>query len=160
MTESEKSKRGSSVEMQEENPVRSSIVDSGLEHSLETLATAFTASARRWEAIVYPSLFAFILLAVYGFYLIYNLTSDVRRVADNMDEIVINMDEISIDMKVMSNNMVVMTHTLEGQSAAMREMTFYMGNINHSMVRMRYDIAVMNNSVSRPMQFMNTFLPW
>ena len=160
MTESEKSKLGSSVEMEEENPRRPSIVDSGLEHSLETLSTAFTASARRWEAIVYPSLFAFILLAAYGFYLIYNLTNDVKRVADNMDAIVTNMEDISVNMRVMSNNMVVMTQTLEGQSAAMREMTFYMGNINQSMVRMRYDIAVMNNSVSRPMQFMNTFLPW
>lgn len=134
--------------------------DHGLGDSLETLAVAFTASARRWEAIVYPSLFAFILLAVYGFYLIYNLTSDVRRVADNMEEIVTNMSEISINMRVMSNNMVVMTQTLDTQSSTMREMTFYMGNINHSMIRMRYDIAVMNNSVSRPMQFMNTFLPW
>jgi len=160
MTESEKSKRGSSVEMEKENPRRPSIVDSGLEHSLETLSTAFTASARRWEAIVYPSLFAFILLAAYGFYLIYNLTNDVKRVADNMDAIVTNMEDISVNMRVMSNNMVVMTQTLDTQSSSMREMTFYIRNIDVSVRQMRYDMSVMNNSVSRPMQFMNTFLPW
>ncbi len=83
--------------------------------SLESLSTTFAASAKRWEAIVYPSLFAFILLASYGFFLIYNLTTDVRRVADNMDKIVYNMSEISVNMKVMSNNMVIMTQTMDQQ---------------------------------------------
>lgn len=164
MNESKKSKIEPSMDKDEKSPSLESVLnnkmDGGLEHSLETLSTAFTASARRWEAIVYPSLFAFILLAAYGFYLIYNLTSDVRRVADHMEEIVTSMSDISVNMRVMSNNMVVMTQTLDTQSASMREMTFYMGNINQSMVRMRYDLAVMNNSVSRPMNFMNTFLPW
>lgn len=164
MNESKKSKIEPSMDKDEKSPSLESVLNNkmggGLEHSLETLSTAFTASARRWEAIVYPSLFAFILLAAYGFYLIYNLTSDVRRVADHMEEIVTSMSDISVNMRVMSNNMVVMTQTLDTQSASMREMTFYMGNINQSMVRMRYDLAVMNNSVSRPMNFMNTFLPW
>ena len=77
-----------------------------------------------------------------------------------MEAIVISMEDISINMRVMSNNMVVMTQTLDTQSSSMHEMTFYIRNIDRSMVRMRYDISVMNNSVSRPMQFMNTFLPW
>jgi len=145
---------------QQDAAADASYMEAGMGRSLESLASAFTASARRWEAIVYPSLFAFILLAVYGFYLIYNLTNDVGRVADNMEEIVISMEEISTNMAVISNNMVVMTQTLDSQSSSMHEMTFYMRNIDRSMVRMRYDISVMNNSVSRPMQFMNTFLPW
>ena len=164
MTESKKGADKSSVELDKKNSRNKagigSDADGALEQSLETLSSAFTASARRWEAIVYPSMFAFILLAAYGFYLIYNLTGDVRRVADHMESIVTSMDDISMNMRVMSNNMVVMTQTLDTQSSSMREMTYYMGNINQSMVRMRYDIAVMNNSVSRPMQFMNTFLPW
>ena len=165
MTESKKSESGPSVDKGEQSPKLKSVLgsdtaDGGLEHSLETLSTAFTASARRWEAIVYPSLFAFILLAAYGFFLIYNLTNDVKRVAYSMDTIVTNMEEISVNMKVMSNNMVVMTQTLDTQSSSMREMTFYMRNMDVSMRQMRYDMSVMNNSVSRPMQFMNTFLPW
>ena len=40
------------------------------------LSEVFESSARRWELIVYPSLFAFIILAAYGFYLIYNLARD------------------------------------------------------------------------------------
>ena len=41
--------------------------------SNDRLAQVFESSARRWELIVYPSLFAFIILAAYGFYLIFNL---------------------------------------------------------------------------------------
>ena len=128
MTESNKSESGPSVDSNKRGSSLKAALGSDedrcLEESLETLSAAFTASARRWEAIVYPSLFAFILLAIYGFFLIYNLTSDVRRVADSMDHIVVNMEEISVNMKVMSNNMVVMTQTLDTQSSSMHEMTF------------------------------------
>ena len=131
-----------------------------LGRSLETLSNAFTASAKRWETIVYPSLFAFILLAAYGFYLIYNLTSDVSKVARNMETIASNMQEVATNMNAVSQNMVVMTQTVDSQSASMVEMTLHMRHMSASMGQMRYDLSIMNNSVSRPMQFMNTFMPW
>ena len=121
--------------------------------SLETLSNAFMASARRWEMIVYPSLFAFILLAAYGFFLIYNLTYDVKKVANHMEHIAVNMDAVA-------HNMVVMTQTVDSQSASMKEMTLHMRNMSMSMGQMRYDLSIMNNSVSRPMSFMNSFMPW
>lgn len=128
--------------------------------SLESLSTAFTSSAKRWETIVYPSLFAFILLASYGFYLIYNLTNDVGKVANYMESIASNMDDVSVNMNAVSHNMVIMTQTVDSQSAAMNEMTLHMRHMSVSMGQMRYDMSVMNNSVSRPMQFMNSFMPW
>ena len=131
-----------------------------LGNSMESLSNAFQASARRWETIVYPSLFAFILLAAYGFYLIYNLTSDVHRVAKQMDSIATNMQQVANNMNSVSQNMVLMTQTVDSQSASMSEMTLHMRHMSASMGQMRYDLAVMNNSVSRPMQFMNTFMPW
>ena len=50
----------------------------GAQYSMDRLSMAFETSARRWELIVYPSLFAFILLAAYGFYLIFSLAKDVH----------------------------------------------------------------------------------
>ena len=44
-------------------------------YSMDRLSEAFESSARRWELIVYPSLFAFIILAAYGFFLVYSLAS-------------------------------------------------------------------------------------
>jgi methyl-accepting chemotaxis protein len=133
--------------------LRAQSMEECLGKSLESLSKAFTSSAKRWETIVYPSLFAFILLASYGFYLIYNLTTDVSRVAGHMESIARNMDAVS-------HNMVVMTQTVDSQSAAMNEMTLHMRHMSVSMGQMRYDMSVMNNSVSRPMQFMNSFMPW
>ena len=146
------------AKMEEQRIAGGSSMEDCLGRSLETLSSAFTASAKRWETIVYPSLFAFILLAAYGFYLIYNLTSDVSRVAKNMETIAANMQDVATNMNSVSRNMVVMTQTVDSQSASMVEMTLYMRHMSVSMGQMRYDLSVMNNSVSRPMQFMNTFM--
>ena len=121
--------------------------------SMETLSSAFRASAKRWEMIVYPSLFAFILLAGYGFYLIYNLSQDAHRIA-------MNMQSISDNMVTVSERMVVMSHTTEQQAAAMRDMVINMNNMNVSMNQMRHDMSVMNYNVSRPMSKINSFIPW
>jgi len=121
--------------------------------SMETLSKAFRESARRWEMIVYPSLFAFILLAAYGFYLIYSLTQDAHRVAENMQA-------ISNNMVIVSERMVKVSDTVESQSASMRQMVVSMHNMNVSMNQMRQDMSVMNHNVSRPMNKINSFMPW
>jgi hypothetical protein len=138
-----------------------------LGRSMDQLTKAFSASARRWELIVYPSLFAFILLAAYGFYLIFNLTQDVARVAVSMERITTTMVAVSDDMNSVAANIRQMTLEVNSESAAMNEMVVHMRGMNGSMQsmtasmdQMRYHIAVMNNSVSRPMQFMNSFMPW
>ena len=124
--------------------------------SLDQLANGFTESARRWEMIVYPSLVAFIILAGYGFFLIYSLTKDVHLVVEDMHKITTSMERIVVNMDTVSKNMVVMTQTVDSQSASMREMTYHVRGMNMSMNKMRYDMS----NVSRPMSFMNDFLPW
>ena len=128
--------------------------------SMEQLSTAFMASAKRWEMIVYPSLFAFIVLAGYGFFLIYSLATNVTRIADSMSSMTENMQQVSMNMNKVTQNMVLMTQTVDSQSATMHEIVVHMQGMNHSMAGMRYDISVMNNSVLRPMSFMNSFMPW
>ena len=63
------------------------------------------ASARRRECIIYPALLAFILLAAYGFYRVYTLTSDVRRLAHGMETVMISMNRISRDLATVSENL-------------------------------------------------------
>jgi methyl-accepting chemotaxis protein len=124
------------------------------------LTKTFSASARRWEMIVYHSLFAFILLAAYGFFLIYSLTTDIHRVANDMNSIDNNMQQIVTQVGSISKNMIVMTQTMDVQTDAMREMNAHVRDIAISVNLMSHEVAVMNNSVSRPMQFMNKFMPW
>ena len=135
-------------------------MDDCMGRSLDQLSKAFMASAKRWEMIVYPALVAFMLLAAYGFFLIYSLTSDASRIANNMNDMTANMERMVVHMDSMTKNMVLMTQTVDSQSASMKEMTMHMRGMNVSMNQMRYDFSVMNNSVSRPMSFMNTFMPW
>ncbi len=72
---------------------------------LDRFARNFEASARRWELIVYPSLFAFIVLASYFFFLIYRLTSDVAVMARNVSELTTSIDRMVVDMNSLSSNM-------------------------------------------------------
>jgi len=121
--------------------------------SMEMLANTFSASAKRWEMIVYPSLFAFILLAGYGFYLIYSLTQDAHQMAKNMQD-------ISNNMIVVSESMIAVSQNTNRQTAAMQDIVANMQNMNVSMNQMQRDMSVMNYSVSRPMNKINRFMPW
>ncbi len=120
---------------------------------LERLSTAFMASAKRWEMVVYPSLFAFIILAGYGFFLIYSLSRDAHQISEEMVK-------MSRQMESISQNMVIIAQTMDGQSQTMQEMAVNMRGMNASINRMRYDMSIMNQNVSRPMSFMNSFMPW
>ena len=135
--------------------------------SIDRLYQVFAASAKRWELIVYPSLLAFIILAAYGFFLVYSLATDVGRVtdsmksitthmvtvADNMNKVAENMNLMRADVKSINGSMVLMVANTHEMNRSMKTMTASMDHVRHSM-------AVMNNSVSRPMQFMNSFTPW
>ena len=131
-------------------------MDDCMGRSLDQLSKAFMSSARRWELMVYPSMVAFIILAGYGFFLIYSLTKDVHLVVQDMHKITASMERITINMDVMNKNMIVMTQTIDHQSGTMEKMAYHVSNMDRSMNRMRYDMQ----SVSRPMNFMNDFLPW
>jgi hypothetical protein len=142
----------------------------GGDYHMERLATTFESSARRWEMIVYPSLFAFIVLASYGFYLVYSLTHDVASLARNVsvltqsiDTMVTNMDSISGNMNAISGDMSEMNtkmdelgpirHTMEAMNESARSMAM-------SADGMRYQMGAMNYNIGRPMSQMSSFMPW
>ncbi len=149
-------------------------VDDCANASLERLYQTFSASARRWELIVYPSLFMFVILAAYGFYLIYSLTKDAHVMAEQMVTITSNMSNISrgmltvsgemgtvaTEMRAMNTEVATASASTEQMVANMQAMNGSMAAMTGSIDHMRYSMAVMNNSVSRPMSFMNSFMPW
>ncbi len=148
---------------------RSAVSASGDQH-LERFAKSFEASARRWELVVYPSLFAFIVLASYGFYLIYSLTHDVgllsRNVASltaSIDRMVQDMDSITGSMGQVSQNMSAVATKMDALEP-MRESIKSIDSSAHYMAlnteRMGYQMGQMNYNVGRPMNFMNSFIPW
>ncbi len=142
--------------------------------SNDRLAQVFESSARRWELIVYPSLFAFIILAAYGFYLIFNLAKDVHYLAisvdTNMTVLASNMQSVSDNMGQLSANVRTMAVSVESMNKKVGTLEPMLANINSmekSLTSMTYathnigrDFNVMNRNISRPMSAMNTFMPW
>ncbi len=142
--------------------------------AMDRLSQAFETSARRWELIVYPSLFAFIILAAYGFYLVFSLAKDVHylsiSVDSNMTVMASNMQSMSDNLGQMSANVRTMAvgvdsmsrdlSTLEPMLTAMETMDQSMQSMTFTTATMRDDLGVMNRSISRPMHFMNWFMPW
>lgn len=142
--------------------------------AIDRLSQAFENSAKRWELIVYPSLFAFIILAAYGFYLVFSLAKDVHYLAisvdSNMTVLASNMQSISDNMGQMSANVRSMAvgvdsiardvSTLEPMLTSMETMDKAIQHMTLTTATMRDDMSIMNRSISRPMSFFNSFMPW
>ena len=147
------------------------------QYSMDRLSMAFETSARRWELIVYPSLFAFILLAAYGFYLIFSLAKDVHFLALSVDS---NMNIMSSNLQTMTDSvgqlsanvrtmavsvdsMAQDVRTLEPMLTSMDSMDESMKHMTMSTYNMQHDMRSMNHNiydVARPMSVWNSFMPW
>ena len=97
---------------------------------MDRFAKSFETSARRWELIVYPSLFSFIVLASYGFFLIYHLTSDVAILARNMTEMTQSVNRMTEQMVVMTENVENMNYNMENMSQDMHQVSQQMMTIS------------------------------
>lgn len=169
----ERSSHGSGSAANSADSLGEGLSDRQATHALDELSSAFRASARRWEIIVYPALVAFFLLAIYGFFLIYNLTRDAKDIAGHMGVVAERMEEVSSRMTTVSQRMNEMTTTadhiatkLDTQTKAVKQMNANIGHMRVSMHRMqnnvdriRYHFAVWNDTAGRPMSLMNQFLP-
>lgn len=98
---------------------------------MERFARNFEISARRWELIVYPSLFAFIVLASYGFFLIYHLTSDVASLARNVSAMTQSIDG--------------MTRTVSRMTDSVKTITDNMASMDQTMLSINQKMTVMTN---------------
>ncbi len=151
---------------------------------MSQFARSFEASSRRWELVVYPTMLAFIILAAYGFFLIYKLTNDISKITYQMADIQTSMVNINKNFSSTTNNMNTvaknmvkitgymdqMSHDIKEQNAAMGMIVVHMKDLSQSidsmsytMYGMSYDTSLMGRNienVSGPMRFMNKFVPW
>jgi hypothetical protein len=150
--------------------------------SLERLADTFDSSARRWEMVVYPSLFAFVLLAGYGFFLIYRLTHDIAILSQSVTHMAVivsdAMPRMSKDLNSMTGSIDNMTGNIDGMTGEIvsmsgqmnaltpmshniRSMTNNIGSMNRSVYGMQRDMHGMNRTVSSgPFGMMNDVMPF
>lgn len=156
--------------------------------ALDRFVNVFESAARRWELVVYPALLAFVILAAYGFFLIYTLSKDMHLLASGMDpNMARNLSNMSDSVTYLSENVRTMTRridkisgTMEGMALTLedvsgkmdtletldpmlvyiRGMDSSMRNMTAEMGGMRYEVTGMGRNISRPMSIMNSFMPW
>ena len=145
--------------------------------NLERFLCVIERSARQWQIIVYPSMVAFIVLAAFGFYLIYSLTGDVRTIArsidpnmghhmarmtDSMQKMSVNINNMSSDMRSLPPMLAHMEH-LDGSVQHMvgetQKMNHSMRAITYTNDHMRVSMARMTKA-TRPMSMFSNFMPW
>jgi len=99
------------------------------------LADTFESSAKRWELIVYPSMVAFIVLAVYGFYLVYSLSRDVHNLSltvialtesvdDNLSRMTTSVSAMDHSMTKLNNNIARINTNVETMTVNLGTMTY------------------------------------
>ncbi len=153
--------------------------------SIERLAIAFERSARRWEMVAYPAMVLFTMLAVFGFYKIYSVSENMRIMAEqlqpqmgvHMDKLTNSMESLTANIAQMSRNIDAMQQrvaTMSTDTNAMSEQMKFLATMDQNIAQMnqsvtamtthtdmiRWNMATMNNSIQRPMNFMNGFMPW
>ena len=141
-------------------------------------AEDFDVRSRRLQLIVYSSLVAFVVLAVYGFWLITSLTRDVSRLvvemsamtrtidremvvmATKMGDIDDRMVTISDNMVMMNRNIGTMTRDFTSMNANIRSMANDTTTMAGSTLNMQRDMWSLNRNVSGPFNMMNMFNPF
>lgn len=108
-----------------------------MDAGLDRFAKAFEASARRWELVVYPSLFAFIVLAGYGFYLIYSLTHDVAIMARSIDK---NMGQNMADI---ATSVLRLSDNVDKLRLDVHDMVSYTASLADNMTKVEGEMASM-----------------
>jgi uncharacterized protein YoxC len=148
--------------------------------AFQELSEAFRASARRWEMVVYPSLVAFLILAVYGFYLIYSLTQDahaisqhmykvsqrmevvsdrMKTVSSNFELVATRMDDVSGDMKKVAADIRTQSVAIGQMNSELKQMNKSVGRMQRSVNQIQYHFGYLNRNVSQPMGNMGDFMP-
>ncbi len=139
-----------------------------VDETIETMET-------RWKYAVFPAMVAFIVLAGFGFYLIYGMLQRMEDLSSNVEKmtnvIKVAMPSMQNDMSSMSNNMQQMNTTISGNfpelthnvatmSSDMKVMshsTTSMAMTTHNLGRNMWEL---NKNVSKPLSLMNNMIPW
>lgn len=126
-----------------------------------------TVAIRTVRLYVYAFMTAFVILAIYGFFLIYQLTNDVHRAVDQTIVMARQMQEMTRVMTDMRSSMGTMDATMTDMNGTMRNMNGTVARMDNSLVQMGNTISLMQHSarnldqsIGPVMGTMNRFMPF
>jgi methylthioribose-1-phosphate isomerase len=94
------------------------------------------------KRVVFAGMSAFVILAIYGFYLISQLTSNAATMTQTMQEMSRNMQV----MQSMNSNLAQMNQAVQSMAGSVNNIQATTGN--------------MDRTFSTPMNAINSFMPW
>jgi hypothetical protein len=103
---------------------------------------------------------AFILLAAYGFFLIYNLTHDISDVAKSVREMTISVTEDLGDISDKMSNIANATAYMQPMSEDLRSLSGNIHEMNTNVSHMQYNIWQLNRNVSAPFNMVEKIMPF
>lgn len=135
--------------------------------AVEQLAEAMTGGIRKWEKVLYPMMVAFIILAIYGFFLIYQVVMDMKRISNNMitmtravvtmtNTLNLNMSKVDAQMAAINLTMDRMRKRLDTISTDTRNIAAVMPQLHQEFASMNYTISHLNHRVSGLQQSADT----
>lgn len=148
---------------------------------IERMLRQMERSSHRWEKIVFPAMIAFILLAGYGFFLVYSVTRDMSTIAQMIEhDYSDSITQISGDIHTMVGEIENMRHTIATVSdkmdplqdmrpllaeitklnESMSSMDQTVAGMNNSMYNMGRDVGDINDSFSSPTKMFRRMMPW
>ncbi len=108
----------------------------------ESFFKSFERAARRWEIIIYPAMIGGVIMMFFGFYLIYNLSRDMRSISKHLDpNMGLHMSVLAGNMQSLTDNIHLMSQNIEEMTEKVSSMTV---NLNQMNVKMNA-IAEMKN---------------
>jgi len=119
-------------------------IDEEIKNQIYELSKSLTSWIKKWEKLMYPMIIGFIILAIYGFYLIYNVTNDMSKMSKSVAEMNFTVSQMSASIF----QMVTIT------GVQMDKIDTRMGDIHESMEGMGGNIEAMSGDISS----MNTSL--
>lgn len=109
---------------------------------IERMLRQMERSSRRWEKFVFPAMIAFILLAGYGFFLVYSVTRDMSTMASAIDV------DFRSDVAIIRDDISKMVVQVEKMQNRISEVSVKMDPLQ-DMTPLLAEIRQLDDSVSR-----------
>jgi methyl-accepting chemotaxis protein len=150
----EKDPRTFSPEYKNLSPEQKAMVK--LEITLSNFFKKLDRSMSRWERMIYPMMLVAGLLGLSGFYLIYNVTRDMRQLTEQVDpqmeahlqSMSQNMGQLSQNISTMTRQITVLVDRVDKMEGHIATMDGNIGSLAVDVGAMRRDIVVMTGSVA------------
>lgn len=142
----------------------SKLIKEGNQEAAQTLETFET----RWRYAVFPAMIAFVVLAGFGFYLIYGMLQRMESMSTDISRLTVLMEKtvpaLSNDIHQMTTTITTTLPKLEQNVNEMSSNVTSLSNSANSMATSTHNMGQstweMNRTISKPMRAMTNMIPW